>query len=329
VHPRFLDYLADPLTGERLQVEDARMKGDRIESGVLTSALNRFPIIHGVPRFIGHGSDPYAGSFGYQWNRWSRLQFESENVGGPMEGYTLRMWERITGIDGAIPGQVLVDVGCGPGRFIDVARRKGARVIGIDYSEAVEVAARNFAADEDVCICQADALHLPIATAAADGAFSIGVLHHTPAPFDGVRELSRVIAPSGWMAVSVYGKGGYYDFPTVRLWRGLFNRLWPALRHYPPLLYSYATVYGLGPIASIPLVGQAIRAIVPFVHLPDRRWSLLDTFDSVTPSYQSAHTSYEVFQWFKACGLDTIEPTDWGSTAYRGTRKSPVALTGS
>lgn len=44
----------------------------------------------------------------------------------------------------------------------------------------------------------------------------------------------------------------------------------------------------------------------------------LDTFDSITPGFQSAHESYEVFQWFKKAGLIEIEPSNWGFTSYHG-----------
>jgi SAM-dependent methyltransferase len=318
VHRQFLEYLVDPLSQEPLRLENAETNGDLIEGGLLRSADREYPIVRGVPRFAGYASDHYAVSFGYQWKRWPRVQFESENAGRPMQGHTLRMWERITGISSDISQQVVLDIGCGPGRFIEVARRKGARVIGVDYSQAVEAAAENFAGDPDVCICQADALRLPIRQGSVDGAFSIGVLHHTPDPFRGVQAAYRAIRPGGWFAVSVYGKGGYYDFPTVQMWRRLFHFLWPLFGHYPPLLYSYITVYGLRPVAFIPLLGKAIRLFLPFVKLPDIRWSLLDTFDSVTPSYQSGHESHEVFQWLKRSGFVEVEPSDWGSTVFRG-----------
>ncbi len=320
MHIEFLTYLADPITREPLCLERAEMDGDFVQGGVLKSSRGEYPIIRGVPRFAGYESESYAASFGYQWRRWPRVQFESQNAGRPMQGHTRTMWERITGIASDIPQQVVLDIGCGPGRFIEIARKKGARVIGIDYSRAVEAAAENFAGDPGVCICQADAFHLPIRHDAVDGAFSIGVLHHTPEPFRGIQEAHRVIKPGGWMAVSVYGKGGYYDFPPVQMWRRLFHFLWPWLRHYPPLLYSYITVYGLRPVAFIPVLGKAIRLFLPFVKLPDIRWSLLDTFDSVTPSNQSAHYSYEVFQWFKKSGFFNVEPSDWGFTSYRGNK---------
>jgi len=114
-------------------------------------------------------------------------------------------------------------------------------------------------------------------------------------PCKGVKEAYRVISERGWFAISVYGKSLYYDFPTVQAWRKLFKFLWPVLGHYPPLIYTYFTIYALRPIALLfPVLGKAIRLFLPFVNLPDIRWSLLDTFDSLTPTYQSAHESYEV-----------------------------------
>jgi ubiquinone/menaquinone biosynthesis C-methylase UbiE len=77
-------------------------------------------------------------------------------------------------------------------------------VIGIDCSLAADVAASNFLEDFNVCICQADALKLPIKSGSIDGAYSIGVLHHTPSPMSGVKEAFRVLRPGGWFSMSVH-----------------------------------------------------------------------------------------------------------------------------
>lgn len=320
MHQKFAAYFVDPHTKEPLTLEIKVSRGDIIESGCFKSLQREYPIVKGIPRFVGHTETNYASSFGYEWRKWARVQFDSQNVGKPMEGYTQKMWERITGLQQSLEGQVVVDIGCGAGRFIETARQKGAQVIGLDYSDAVEVAAENFKDDENVCICQADALHLPIKEQSVEGAFSIGVLHHTPKPSQGIIEATQTLKTGGWLAAAVYGKGGYYDFPTVQLWRKFFQKIQPILKYYPPLIYTYLTVYGFYPIRSIPILNKAVRVVFPFVSLPDIQWSLLDTFDSISPAYQSAHTSYEVFQWFKNAGLSQIEPGDWGFTAYHGVK---------
>ncbi len=320
MHPSFLPNLVDPKTGEPLRVECRAAENGRVLEGLLISPSNSYPIVRGVPRFAGYQQQAYTRSFSYQWTKWSKVQFESENVGTTMAGHTKTMWEKITGVTADdLKGQLIADFGCGAGRFIEVVRMKKGRVIGLDLSDSVDSAAAHFRHDPDVLVCQADILNPPIRQASVDGAFSIGVLHHTPDPVRGFQQLARVIKPGGWAAVAVYGKGGYYDFPTISLYRSLFRALWPIFRHYPPLLYSYFATFIVRPLCR-GFIGKAVRTILPFRDLPDSRWALLDTFDSVTPSYQSAHESYEVFQWFKKTGFDHAEPSDWGFTAYHGIR---------
>lgn len=217
-----------------------------------------------------------------------------------------------------LKGQTILDLGCGPGRFIDVAVHAGARVIGIDYSSAVEAAADNFKNNPNVLIVQGNALELPIQENSLDGAFSIGVLHHTPDPFRGFSQMIRTLKARAWVAACVYGKGGYYDSPRVSVWRNLFSLLRPVFGNLPPLAYSYFAALIVYPLSFVPGLGHALRAVFPSVRLPDWKWRLLDTYDSVTPSYQSAHESFEVFQWFKKMGLVEIEPSDWGFSSFHG-----------
>ncbi|MBM84296.1 MAG: hypothetical protein CMJ78_27385 [Planctomycetaceae bacterium] len=326
MHDSFLPLLMDPQTRQPLTLNATQRSGEFVIEGTLESLSNSYPIVRGVPRFAGFQQNSnYTSSFGYKWCKWSRIQFESENIGCPMEGHTRGMWEKITGIaDRDLKGAIMLESGCGPGRFLDIVASKNGKAIGVDLSDAVEAAQENFANNPNVLICQGDALQLPIKSSSLDGAFSIGVLHHTPDPFKGFQQMCQAVRPGGDVSVAVYPKGGYYDFPTVQLYRALFKALWPVLKHYPPLIYSYLTAYGLRPTASVPLLGKLLRAVFPHVRLPDVRWALLDTFDSVTPSYQSAHKSYEVFRWLKDCNLVDIEPGDWGTTTYHGVTPSAV-----
>jgi SAM-dependent methyltransferase len=318
MHRDFAQYFVDPVTKEPLHLTIVRERHGRVIEGAFDSSIARYPIVNGIPRFVDPQASAYASSFGYQWTRWPRLQFESENAGTVMEGYTRGMWEAITGRTSLPADQIVLDVGCGPGRFIDVARSKGARVIGVDYSGAVEPAARSFAHDPGVCICQGDALHLPIRSGSMDGVFTIGALHHTPDPACGVREAVAALAPDGWFAISVYTAGGFYDARMVQAWRRLFVRLWPYAGHMPPLIYAHVVVHAARVLRYLPPTGRLLHALCPSKHLPDVNWSVLDTFDGITPSHQSAHTCHEVFSWLKRAGLRDIEPTPWAPTSFRG-----------
>jgi len=310
-----LQLLCDPETREDLTLVDPVYDGDEIISGVLASTTNRYRIIRGIPRFVT--DEGYSDNFGYQWNRWARVQFEDRNLGGPMEGHTTRMFETITGFSaGTLRGKTILDLGCGPGRFTDVAGRMGAGVVALDYSSAIDAAQANFAGKAvDILFVQGDALRAPLKDSSVDFSFTIGVLHHTPSPLEGVREAHRVTRKGGQFAIRVYSAGGFYTYPSVQFWRGVFMRFKPLFGHYPPLLYSYlfgSLGYALGKIWR-PL-SYPLRMLFPIALLPDYRWTILDTFDAIATTHQSGHTPEEIESWLREAGFSEVmqrEGNDW------------------
>jgi SAM-dependent methyltransferase len=335
MHPKFLNLLRCPDTGESLTL-DARITRDNgmVWTGHLVSESGRFyPIIRGVPRFVSR--QDYSASFGWEWGRWPRVQFESENVGRPMAGHTTRMWERITGVgpDEDLSGQTIVDFGCGPGRFLDVVRRKGGTAVGIDLSDAVDAARNNFADDPDVLIVQADLLRPPFREASFDAGFSIGVLHHTPAPARGVAALSRLVKPAGQVSVCVYPKGDFYDYPSVLRFRKIHHALSGTFEYLPALLYSYIAAYVLAPLFRS-LKNLGLRRAVTHVEqnwlvslwLKDPQWRVLDTFDAITPRIATTHSEEEVSEWLVAAGCESVQRTPWCPTSATSMRGPVHAL---
>ena len=320
MHKKFISYLIDPKTGEDLAIETKTSNGDVIIDGFLVSASNRYPIVRGIPRFAGYNDDAnYTKSFGYQWNRWSELQFDSKNIGKPYEGFSLDMLDRICGTRNKdFKNSVIADIGCGPGRFLETIRQKGGIAIGIDMSDAVEAAGDIFKNDPDVLICQADVLQSPLRTGSMDGILSVGVLHHTIDAKKGFQEMVRAAKPEGWIAVSVYSTGGYYDNFIVNIWRKIFKKLWPVFKQYPALVYTYTVVYTTTLILKIPVLRTLARPFLSFfpsLILKDLKWSILNTFDSITPSNQYGYTIHQVFQWFKLAGLKEIKPSEWAGAS--------------
>lgn len=322
MHLSFLPYLKCPRSGSPLSLlPGAEMSGETVMEGVLTSGDHRYPIVRAIPRFVNTAQSEYAASFGKQWNRWSRVQFDEENESGPMKGHTSMMFERIIGTDAynSLAGKCIVDIGVGAGRFADVASRRGAKVIGVDLSSAVEVSRRNISDHSSVLICQGDALNLPLQSGCLDGGYSIGVLHHTPAPLQGVVQLFECLKPSGWGAVAVYQKHGYYDSLRVKIWRAIFRLLAPIFKEdAAPLAYSRFVSTYFYPVSFVPGIGHLIRLLFPMVRLPDKSWRILDTFDSITPTYQSAHSAEEVRDWLQSVHAQEITQCDWGTSTWRG-----------
>lgn len=326
MHEKFLNVLCCPKTGEHLNLRATEIEENGfVKSGELVSASGTvYPIIRGIPRFVD--SEYYASSFGFEWTRWPRVQFESENVDGPMEGHTTRMWEIITGSEGRkIENKRIVEFGCGPGRFLDVVRKKGGIALGIDVSMAVEAARKNFANDMDVLIVQGDINHPPFRSGTFDGGYTIGVLHHTPAPERGLAALANTVREGGWVACVVYPKQGFYAFPSVERYRKINKRLKPYFGYRFALLYAYFSAYILSPVFSIgqrtpfaPVVRWLEEQWLPCLYIPDRRWRILDIFDGITPEIASMHTRDEVIGWMKEAGCKDLVFPEWGDTAVIG-----------
>jgi len=270
-------------------------------SGALKCAMcgKEFPIVRDVVRFVD--PDNYADSFGYQWQQFATTQL--------LPDYAETNFRRKTGLRPQdMKGKVVLDVGCGMGRFAEVATRWGATVVGIDLSAAAEVAARNLR-DRHFVALQGDVMALPFAPESFDCIYSVGVLHHTPDCERAFRILPQFLKPGGTLAVWLYsGYNKWYRFSDE--YRKITHRL-PIRVLHSTLRIAVPILYGLDcGFRAIPLVGNPIAGIlrhlfpVSLVRNPEVR--VLDTLDWYSPKYQSKHTYEQVFRWYESCGLEAL-----------------------
>jgi len=114
---------------------------------------------------------------------------------------------------GLLPGDRVLDMGCGAGRHAFEIYRRGGDVIAFDR-DADELAAvlELFGAMKEAGevpvgaeadIKQGDALELPFADGEFDRIVAAEVLEHIPADIQAIGELVRVLRPGGTIAVSV------------------------------------------------------------------------------------------------------------------------------
>lgn len=105
------------------------------------------------------------------------------------------------------PGLLVLDAGCGNGRFTYQAAQTGVKVIGIDLGWGVYSAFENTRSLSNVYIVRGDLFRLPFADGKLDRIFSIGVLQHTGNARAAFDSLVRVLRPRGLVVAHVYGKG--------------------------------------------------------------------------------------------------------------------------
>jgi len=339
-----LSYLSCPDCRSRFELTVLSNSGDDVIEGILqcTEARHVYPIVRSIPRILSsafkdeaeftrryrdriaaHGVvipgqrerkvEQTKRSFGRQWNTF-RVQRHEED---------LAYFRSKTGFDPAdLRGKMVLDAGCGSGRYSKIAGEAGAVVIGVDLSPAVETAGLATSHVPNAHIIQADIFRLPFGPRLFEFIYSIGVLHHTPDPKKALSNVLSLLADSGEIAIWLY--------PRWPLPFEIYNQLLRAIttRLNQDTLHRLAVL--LEPVGRLKLelltanrwwqrtAGQMLRAATIGVsYHPDREIRICDTFDWFAPPYQWHHTNEEVESWFREFGLSDITNLSIGQAHYQ------------
>jgi len=295
-----LRVLRDPQGGESLS----------LQAGGLTSADGRrhWPIVRGIPRFVP--ADDYAASFGFEWNLHDTTQIDSVQSTKVSE----QVLRDKTGLGpDDVRGRLVLDAGCGAGRFAEVLLDWGATVVAVDLSSAVDAAARHVGSNPRALLVQADIGSLPFAPGTFDAIVSIGVLHHTPDTRTHFLKLPPLLKPGGTIAIWVYPDEGEYRrrLPWIpvtsrvrsRWFHGFCKVLVTWMRRHPRHPMS-AWIQQIFPISS---QSHGLEN------------DMLDTFDGYSPRYHGVHGAEQVMGWFREAGLEDVESLPI-ATSVRGRR---------
>jgi ubiquinone/menaquinone biosynthesis C-methylase UbiE len=191
--------------------QDGPWEGDRDIGG------QPFVVRDGIPRSKALVSDAQAQTeetFGFKWKQID--SFDSPSSLARMREWLLERYGDVATSDwldehGERP--LLLDAGCGASMSaleLLPAVLPRLRYLGVDVSEAVDVARQRFEARgfNDAAFVQADICNLPFADESVDLIFSEGVLHHTDSTQGAIAALTRLLKPGGRFLFYVYAKKG-------------------------------------------------------------------------------------------------------------------------
>jgi SAM-dependent methyltransferase len=303
----------------KFSVLDAYPRHDaEVEDATLACKLcaREYPVRDGVPRLrppdpVAAATDKTRDAFGWEWLRYP----------GSLPG-DKEVWLEETMLPPhELSGKLVLDAGCGMGRYAAVALSLGAEVVAVDMSESLQRVVALARTQPKLHPVEGDLLHPPFKLAAFDVAYSQGVLHHTADTRAAFKAVAALVKRRGLLSVWLYGKAGRFaDFATNPLKPG---RVWVArnrrlawlivlVRH---IVSDFVRVFTTRlPVSVVYALCRPLTwlGVVPglkwFTYSVDPRYQvrLIENFDWISPPYQWHHTKEELLRWYAEEGYSVV-----------------------
>ncbi|MGE0444240.1 MAG: methyltransferase domain-containing protein [Vicinamibacterales bacterium] len=325
-----LSMMVDPADRSpmRVLVTERSADGAVLEGTLAGSGGRQYPIRAGIPRFVGatdQAQEQTKGSFAYKWQRTTSYGSSASIEQGRrwlLERYGFGSSEEMAGYM-ASRGRVL-DAGCGGGHAASFWLSPGwggDAWVGIDISDAIDVARERLGSIPATAFVQADVMQLPFADEAFDVVFSEGVLHHTPSTERAFKSLVRVVRSGGELMVYIYRrKSPVREFTDDHVRQAIAGlppeAAWEALRPLTALGQALAqarvTIELPEPVdvLGIPAGRHDVQRLI-YWHFAKLFWNdalsfeenLHVNFDWYHPRYAHRHTEAELRRWCDEAGL--------------------------
>lgn len=285
-----------------------------------------------IPRFVP--AEDYAAAFGLQWNHFRRTQLDS------FTGYPISR-ERLTRLLGGsldgVRGRLVLEAGCGAGRFTELLLEAGARVVAVDLSTAVEANRQNCGRFPGYVAAQGDLCRLPFAPEQFDLVLCIGVVQHTPDPDETIRVLCRHVRPGGLLVMDHYTQGPHRGRVVPKLARALLRRSSPgfAMRFCEALMDTlwpvHRAAFRLRRLPAVAFLRKVLLRLSPvvdyhesFSYLGDsllHDWALLDTHDILTDYFKHLRSADQIRKQLMFGGMHHVETVYAGNGVEARARK--------
>jgi ubiquinone/menaquinone biosynthesis C-methylase UbiE len=239
-------------------------------------------------------------SFGWQWTWNTAMRTEAD--------LRWRVAERFGLAPDAFAGLRALDAGAGAGDQSRYLVERGASVVSIDLSSAIDVVAAKLRMRQNWMGVQADITALPFQPGQFDVVYCEGVIQHTRDSAVTVRELLRVTRTGGRVLATHYVRTP----PATRvhrLRRSMTSAYYGFMRRRLGALDRYSLLLATGSLAAlsyVPLLGRAFTRTGTALRderMPDFKTTWTNTFDYWGQhEFQRFATPEEFAHYFEANG---------------------------
>lgn len=313
-----LELLACPRCESELELRGEQVVDREIKTGELAcrSCARVIRIRDFIPRVTE--THDYAEAFTLEWHAFRTAHLDSITGLGYLDA---QFRQFLDFPPEALAGKLILDAGCGLGRFSEVVLNYGGTVVAVDVSEAIDVAFQHLNARGNIYFLQADLFDLPLRSETFDFVYSWGVLHHTPDPPAAFRKLPPLVRPGGKMMTMVYANYNRSYLAVTEFYRKLTTKL--PKRVLLRLCYVAVPLFYFG---KLPVIGPLVtRILLPVsVRPPTHRWRVGNTFDLYSPRYAFTYDHVAVHGWYAEAGLEQIRPVAPNSGVSYVATKPPV-----
>jgi 2-polyprenyl-3-methyl-5-hydroxy-6-metoxy-1,4-benzoquinol methylase len=187
--------------------------------------FNRIPnsTNEGIPSFVE--DEPYVSAFGIQWLKHAKTQLDSHTGLSITRDRLIRMFGPLYS---DLDQKVILEAGCGAGRFTEILIENKSLITAIDLSIAVIANHENNGRKNNLRIARASITDLPFDKEQFDIVFCPGVVQHTPNPKKSIIELYKQVKPGGWLIFDQYRYNISSILKVTWVARLILKRLTPA-----------------------------------------------------------------------------------------------------
>ena len=322
------DILMCPKCNGKFDVQIASKENNDILEGRLQCKCgSEYPIINSIPRILDDVSEEglkfkalkkkTKKSFGYQWTSFSEMACSFR------DNFLNYIWPLD---ESFFKDKLGLDAGCGFGRHIYNAARFGAKMVGLDISEAINSTQKNTQSQENVFLVQSDIYNAPLSSEKFDFVYSIGVLHHLPDPEKGFKKLIPLVKPGGSVFIWVYSSKRRFTIFFLEILRKFTHRL--PLRLIKYISFIAATIdyclfiFPAKLLGKVPAVNKVVDKVLFERVKVYRKYPFqviyADWFDRLSPPLRFYYDKPDIERWFKDAGLEDVQVSPTGLYGWRG-----------